>query len=110
MQNIIEEKYLTVEEAKELLEKRRKDGELGYEQQNTLDYLEKFAKLTEKEAEKMRKELEALGLLNEKQVVWLVNTVPQKEDAVKAVLSQEKLELNAEQVKDVLKICKKFGK
>ncbi len=105
----ISEKYLTLEEAKDLLEKRKKDSDLGYEQQNTLDYLEKFAKLTKAQAEKMRKELEGLGILTDKQVVWLVNVVPQKEDTVKAICGHEKLELNAEQVKDVLKICKKYG-
>ncbi len=104
------EKFLTVEEAKELLEKRRKDAELGYEQQNALDYLEKFAKLSKSEAEKMRKELEALGILSEKQVVWLVNVAPSKEETVKAILGQEKLELGTEQVKEVLKICKKYAK
>ena len=106
----LSEKFLTLEEAKELLEKRKKDGELGYEQQNALDYLEKFAKLGKGESEKMRKELEGLGILTEKQVVWLVNVVPSKEDTVKAILGQEKLELSAEQVKDVLKVCKKYAK
>ncbi|MBU1197808.1 RNA polymerase Rpb4 family protein [Candidatus Micrarchaeota archaeon] len=106
----LNEKYITLSEAKDLLEKRKKDSELSYEQQNALDYLEKFAKLSKTESEKMKKELEGLGILTDKQIVYLINIVPQKEDTVKAILSQEKLELNGEQVKTVLKVCKKYVK
>ncbi len=106
--NVIEERKASFAEAKALLTKRKKDlPEMGYEQANTLEYLEKFTALSTEDAKKMEKELEALGFLTPEQIVDLVNVVPKKEDTVRAVLTREKLSLNAEQVKEVLKVCKK---
>ncbi|MEK6953432.1 MAG: hypothetical protein AABX01_00365 [Candidatus Micrarchaeota archaeon] len=107
---VIEEKPISYAHARDLLAKRKKDSELGYEQQNTLDHLEKFAKLTEAESEKLAKELAELNILSDKQVMELVNNLPSKEDLVKTILSKEKLEFNAEQIKEITKIVKKFAK
>jgi DNA-directed RNA polymerase subunit F len=106
----IEEKAVSFTYAKEQLEKRKKDSELGYEQQNTLEYLEKFAKLSESDCEKLRKELEELNILSEKQIMELVNLLPSKEDLVKTILSKEKLEFSGENIKEITKILKKFAK
>ncbi|HLC47478.1 MAG TPA: hypothetical protein VJI13_00230 [Candidatus Norongarragalinales archaeon] len=107
---IVEEKPISYSHAKELLTKRKKDSELGYEQQNTLDYLEKFDKLSESESVKLQKELEELNILSEKQIAELVNNLPSKEDLVKTILSKEKLEFTADQIKEITKIIKKFAK
>lgn len=107
---VIEEKPIPYSHAKELLTKRKKDSELGYEQQNTLDYLEKFTKLTDSESAKLRKELEELNILTEKQIMELVNDLPGKEDLVRTILSKEKLEFSADQIKEIAKIIKKFAK
>ena len=108
--NVIEERKATFAEAKALLTKRKKDlPEMGYEQANTLEYLEKFSPLSPEDSKKMEKELEALGFLTPGQVADLVNILPKKEDTVRAVLTREKLSLNAEQVKEVLKACKKHA-
>ncbi|MFH1750226.1 MAG: hypothetical protein ABH863_00955 [Candidatus Micrarchaeota archaeon] len=107
---VAEEKTASYAYAKELLTKRKKDSELGYEQQNTLDYLEKFAKLSESESEKLCKELEELNILSERQIMELVNNLPSKEDLVRTILSKEKLEFSSEQVKEIAKIIKKVAK
>ncbi len=107
---VVDEKTIAYSEAKELLTKRKKDTELGYEQQNTLDYLDKFSKLSESASEKLRKELEELNILSERQITELVNNLPTKEDLVKTILSKEKLEFSTEQVKEITKILKKHAK
>lgn len=107
--NVIEERPTTFAEAKALLAKRKKDApEMGYEQANTLEHLEKFTALSAEDAKKMEKELEDLGFLSKEQVINLINVLPKREDTVRAVLTREKLLLNAEQIKEVLKICKKY--
>ena len=45
---VIREKIVTVNEALSLLTNRQKAGNLSYEQQNTLNYLEDLTKLDEK--------------------------------------------------------------
>jgi DNA-directed RNA polymerase subunit F len=107
---VLEEKPVSYSHTKELLTKRKKDSELGYEQQNTLDYLEKFAKLSEAESAKLQKELGELNILSEKQIMELVNNLPVKEDLVRTILSKEKLEFSADQIKEIAKIIKKFAK
>jgi len=105
---IVSEKPVGLGHALELLEKRRKDGELGYEQQNTLVYLTEFASLSVKEEKELRKELEELGFLNEKHIAMLLALAPKKEDDVKSVLAFDKSAFSGEQVKEVLKVVKKF--
>ncbi|MFH1106404.1 MAG: hypothetical protein V1787_00760 [Candidatus Micrarchaeota archaeon] len=109
--NVVEDKKLTNAEAKALLTRRKKDApEMGYEQANTLEYLEKFTHLDADDAAKMRKELGDLGFLEPGQITDLANVLPKKEETVRAVLTREKLPVNAEQVKEVLKVCKKYAK
>ena len=53
---------ISVVEAFEILEERKKEGELGYEQQLAYEHAKKFAKLSKEKAEKLEKELIELGL------------------------------------------------
>jgi len=89
---------------------KEEPGELSYEQQNTLDYAQKFAKLTQKEAEELEKKLREIGALNEKQVVSIINIMPKKEEELKAILAKDKMELDEEQLKAVIKIVKEHRK
>ena len=105
-----EEKIIALPEARALLEKRRKDGALGYEQQNTLAYFEEFASLGEKDGREMAKELAGLGFLSEAQIASLVNNLPRFENEVRAILAGgEKSGATAEQAKQVLKIIKDYS-
>ena len=102
------EKLVSLVEATEIMEKRKKKGDLGYEQQNTLDYLQEFCYLNKKKADALEKELKALDL-KEEQIVSLTNLLPQKESVVRLVLSSDG-GATPEQVKEVVKIMKKHIK
>ncbi len=82
---IMKEKIVTVNEALSLLTQRQKEGNLSYEQQNTMNYLEDLVKLEDKDSEKMLKELRDAGL-TEWQAVKVVDLMPKKEDELKVVL------------------------
>jgi len=107
---VVSEKCISMSEAKVLLEKRKKDSELSYEQQNALEHAEKFAKLTENETEKMRKALEEMNILNEKQINEIIDILPAKEDVLRSVLSKERLDFTGDQLKEIMKTVKKFAK
>ena len=103
---LVKTKLLNVDEALSYLQKRQKDGELGYEQQNTLTHLTAVAKLDPKDAAELQKELGDFGFLNERQVVMLVSLLPKKEEDVKFILSQDKNALTPDNLKQVLKTVK----
>ena len=107
---IISEKILLFPEALELVEKRQAEGtgELGYEQQNTLEYLKTFSEITPKKARELEKELSGAGL-GEKQAALVCNLLPKREDLLKQVLSADKTgEISEDNIKEILKIVKKY--
>ncbi|MCL5428081.1 MAG: DNA-directed RNA polymerase subunit F [Candidatus Marsarchaeota archaeon] len=82
-------KAISIPEALEILETRKKDGELGYEQQLSYEHAKKFAQLSADKANKLREELEGLGI-SAKSSVSLVNAMPTDVVQVKQVLAAEK--------------------
>jgi DNA-directed RNA polymerase subunit F len=86
---IVGEEIISFPEALALLTKRQKEGELSYEQQNTLAYLQGVTKLSEEDAGELAKELQELGL-TEKTAVTLANIFPSKEEDIRMILAQDK--------------------
>ena len=54
---IIAKKSVSLNEIKDVLKSRNKDGELTYEQKTTFDYVKKFSKLTAAKHKKILREL-----------------------------------------------------
>ncbi|VVB67123.1 Uncharacterised protein [Candidatus Norongarragalina meridionalis] len=102
---LVSEKPLAYSEALAVLEKRQKDGALSYEQQNTFDYLTAFAKITDKEAAELRKELIGMGV-DERSATVIASVLPKKEEEVKTILGGKASD--AELPKNILKAVKKF--
>ena len=82
-------KPASIPEALEILETRKKDGDLGYEQQLSYDHAKRFALISSDKAEKMRKELEELNL-SPKTCVSIVDTMPTDIIQLKQILANEK--------------------
>ncbi len=55
-------KPVSMAEAEEILEERKEDGELGYEQKLAYEHAKKFVKLKASDAKKLTNELEELGI------------------------------------------------
>ena len=105
----VSERRAAVAEALSLVKKRQKDGELGYEQQNTLAYLEAVSKLSAKDSEALFKELTAMGL-SELVRVSLTAVLPKKEDDVRQVAAADGTSLTEEQIKEIIKKIKEYAK
>ncbi|MFA4945976.1 MAG: RNA polymerase Rpb4 family protein [Candidatus Micrarchaeia archaeon] len=105
----LKEKPVSLAEAREIMEKRQKEGELSYEQQNTLDYLQQFSYLPVKKAKDLAKQLKALDCLTEAQIALLVNILPGKPTEIKVVLGVEtEHPVSEDQVKEITALIKKF--
>jgi len=99
-------KPITDAEAKEILAKKMKNRELNYEQQMAYEYLKNTVKLSKSDSEKLKKELEELGL-KENKIINIVNLVPKDEEILKLMLKKEK-EIKPAQIKKILEIVKKY--
>ncbi len=106
MEEILSEKIITNTEAKEILTERKKEIELGYEQKNTSDYLKKYDRLTVKKVEKMIEELKKIPKLREKQIISIVNILPEDLDDLRLVMEKEYTTLNEDEKTLILEIVK----
>lgn len=104
---VLSSKPISIEEVNDMLTERKKEGELDYIQEQTLDYTEKFVeKSKNKKAEKIIKEL------TEKKVpantaLKIIEVWPKNEDTLKLILSKEHVELSEEDFKSLLETLSK---
>ncbi len=102
-----ESQVVSLPEVLEILEARKKAGELGYEQQLAYDYAKKFAKLDEGKSKKMRKELEELGL-SAKGATKVVDIMPLDITQLKQVLIIEKKTVEDDVVTKALAVVESY--
>lgn len=89
---LISEKPVTFAELQDHLKQiEKRDKELSFRANKTKEYLNTATKLKLKDAKELKKKLEDLGVLRlkEKQIVKLVNVLPQDLDSLKVVLGSE---------------------
>ncbi|MBD3155661.1 MAG: DNA-directed RNA polymerase subunit F [Candidatus Aenigmarchaeota archaeon] len=106
MDDILTEKIVTNAEAKEILKEREKEIELGYDQKNSYDYLKKYSELTKKKAEKIREELEKISKLREREIISIVNVLPEDRDDLRLVLEKTYTNLEDDEKKLILETVK----
>ncbi|MBI2547630.1 MAG: hypothetical protein HYW23_04280 [Candidatus Aenigmarchaeota archaeon] len=106
--NIILEEFVPNSKAKDLLEGREKQGELKYEQKNSLEVLRKFVKLDSKETEALIADLKKIEKLRERQIISIVNFLPEDKEDMRAVLYKDYQSLTDEEIDAILKTVKKY--
>ncbi|MEM0086909.1 MAG: hypothetical protein QW774_02675 [Candidatus Micrarchaeaceae archaeon] len=99
----------TIYDAYEILDKKKKDGELGYEQQLAYDHIGKIKKLSKEKAEKLANELEEAGL-SKKAIAKIVEIMPINELQLKQVLIIERKTFAEEEIKKMLDTIAKYQK
>jgi len=105
--NIMSEKLVTDAEAKKILEKRGKEGELKYEQKNALDELRKFIKIPNEKIEGLTQKLKKIEKLRERQIVIIANFLPQDKDAIRVILQKEYANFKEDEINLILETVKK---
>lgn len=106
---ITDEKPVSVAEVKRILEAKVKEKKLGYEQNNVLEHLRKFCKLSAKGAEEMIGSLGRMEKLKERQIMLIVNNLPEDLDDLRLLFANERVSLSPEDKKKILEIVKKFS-
>lgn len=107
---LIEEEDLSVPEAKRILDERKKERDLVYEQKICLEYLEKVPKLTQTQVKSITEELSGIAILKPRYIALIINMLPDTEEEVEALFSKERTNLKKEEVKQIVEIVKSYKK
>lgn len=101
---------ITLAEVAKILEKRQGTaGEFGFEQQTTLDYARKFAKLKLSDAQELASELEKLGVKPET-ATKLADILPQNKAQLLLILSKDRSGLPDKKVAEIEELIAKYAK
>lgn len=107
---LLNQKPLPLAEVESIIQKRKKEGELSYEQNLTLEYCKKFSKLSSKEAKQLIDELAKLEKVNEKYAIILADILPINADEVSMIFAKEHYVLSDEEIQGILEILSKYRK
>ncbi|MBU5537252.1 MAG: RNA polymerase Rpb4 family protein [Candidatus Aenigmatarchaeota archaeon] len=106
---IISEELIPDIKAKELLESREKEGELKFEQKNSLEILRKFVKLDSNKTDELIAELKKIEKLRDRQIIAIVNFLPGDREDLRAVLHRDYSSLTDEEIDAILKTVKRYS-
>jgi len=106
----LNEDDVSIAEAHKIMDERKKEGELGYEQKICLEYLEKIPKVTDAKLKSLVEELSKIDILKPRYIALIVNMMPDTEDEMTALFSKERTNLKKEEIKQIIDIVKKYKK
>lgn len=96
-------------ELKEKLEDiKKRDKEISERAQKTLEYLNKFSKLKDKEALKLKEDILKLNIprLKEKQVIKVIDVMPNDIESLKLIFSADNVTIKQEDLQKILELLK----
>ena len=96
-------KPVSITEAKEILSKRSKEGELGYEQSQALESTEKFSKFKPDKAKKLLETLKNNEKISEELATKILDICPDNPATLKAILVKDRVELSEEEINKIIK-------
>lgn len=102
-----DKRVVSLPETLDILEERKKGGELGYEQELAYEHAKKFSAISIEKAKKLKGELTDLGL-SEKTAVKVVDVMPINEAQLRNVLIIEKKTVEEEMVKKILELVNQY--
>lgn len=95
---------VSLAEVSKILSQREKQGELGFEQKNALEYASKHTHLSVARSQELISKLSDLPYVSDAMAVKVVDLLPKTEEEVKLIFQQEKRDLTSAQVKEILGI------
>ncbi len=101
---------VSLAEVKEMIEIRKKEGELGYEQNLTLDYCKKFAKISSDDAKALMNELLQNEKITRRQAVELIDVLPKNIEELRLIFTKEHFIMTDEELQNVLGVINKYRK
>ncbi len=107
---VINEEDVSSHDAKIILDKRKDERDLVYDQKICYDYLIKVCKLTPTQLNALKEELSKISILKPRYVSLILNTMPNTEEEVNMLFSKERTNLKKDEVQMIVGIVKKYKK
>ncbi len=98
---LVDERYISISHARDMMANKANIDELSYEHGCALDYLEKFAKLSSEDAEKLINDLINMGL-DEKTAVKIADILPEDMEDLKLIFYKSDIPKNSEEILDIV--------
>ncbi len=105
---IVETIPISMPEAKEIMVKREKEGEMNYEQKLALEHLKNFTHIKATDAKKMITDITAIIKMSPETLAQIINILPKNADELRMIFAREKFSLQENEVKEILEIVAKF--
>ncbi|AGN00234.1 DNA-directed RNA polymerase subunit F [Salinarchaeum sp. Harcht-Bsk1] len=111
----IDEEYLTISEAKQLLEDIEderaieEDREMRYELARAVEHVNRFAVLDAEESVELVEELKDLEKVDEKTAYKIADLLPQNRDELRSVFAQERYTLDGDELDEILQVVAKYA-
>ena len=111
----LDEEYLTVSEAKELLadvEAERaadEDRELRYELARAIEHVNRFAVLDAEESVELVQDLRELEKVNEATAYKIADLLPRDRTELRAIYAQERYALDGDELDEILNVVAKYA-
>ncbi len=106
---VLDVKAVSMAEAKEILERREKQGELGYEQKIALEHLKKHTRLKAHDAKKLSEEISSVLRMSNETLSMIANVLPKTPDEVRMIFARERFSLKEEEIAKIIEIVKKYA-
>jgi DNA-directed RNA polymerase subunit F len=103
-----EERYVTLPEVKQLLEKEAAARELSADQKLALDHANKISKLELDQAKALQAELSKLGFVSEALCAKIVDLMPTHSDDIRVIFSKERMVLDKKYIEQILSTVAKY--
>lgn len=108
--NLLREELVPNAKAKGIIEGIGKPDDMKYEQKNAYDNLKKFVNVDPKKIEALVKELGNNQKLRERQIVAIVNMLPEDTEDLRVILQKEYSNFTQEEIKLILDLVNKSTK
>ncbi|MDI6721710.1 MAG: hypothetical protein QMD85_04930 [Candidatus Aenigmarchaeota archaeon] len=108
--DITNEDDISIHEARHMMEKRKEEKDLVYDQKICLEYLEKVAKLTPAQISQLKDELGKISILRSRHISLIANILPDTKEEVDMIFSKERTNLKKDETDNIIEACKKFRK
>ncbi|WP_297506904.1 RNA polymerase Rpb4 family protein [Thermococcus sp.] len=112
----LEERFITIAEAKELLERRRAEGmvenpeePMFYEARISLEHAEKFSKLPPEKARELKERLAGLfEWLDERLAAKIVDIMPEDYFDIRVIFAKEEHMPSKEEAEEIIKLLDEY--
>ena len=106
---VIESQPIPGSKVKEVLEESREnDNELNYEQNITLNHLERFKRFSVEDAEEIVEKLQSEFGLREKVAVHIVDLIPQDLADLRLIFAKEPGQVDKEDMEKILELLEQY--